>query len=679
MYFGYLPWLKILVSFVLGILVAGCWVVNTNKYWLLLPILLLYFLFHQYYRRYNKFVLFVFSSSIVFLFAFFYTQFYHQPNQQLHYAKFSSKYALAYVYKPFEEKEKSYKTVLKLYAVMDTLHKMRYVNGKLLVYTTKSDVTKQYKIGDKLLIKLDYKPIDEPKNPYQFNYRKYLSYEGVYYQSYLKDYEIKFISTSNKYLIKKWSHRLSLAMQNLLKKYIPKNENFVLADGILLGHKSEIDPELYAMFSHTGIVHILSVSGLHVGIVYLLISFLLRFIPNRNLAIKIYKFLITAVLIWLFAFVVGLSPAVVRAALLFSLIHFGKLIKEDASSLNILFGAAFIQLIINPLLIYNIGFQLSYLAMLGLFIFYKPIYALYYSPQKWIDYVWQLWSASIAAQIFTTPLVIYYFGNFPTYFLLANIFAIPLSILILWSSIAILPFSISPPLAKIVGCFTSLCIDVFIKCTKFIAQLPFAKIDYLHIDFVQVVLLYIVIFLLILLVIYVRFQYILHALGLAIVTMLLSYYFQYHQYQREEVVLYNSKNNLIISHQTKDKFFIYSKDTLSFKDYSFNVHNTYRASYARKQEKIIINSNLLQINNNLFYILNNNFYQTFTNKINVDYLIIANNIYMDIDKINEVFAYKRIILSCTNDYKRRSIYKKILQQNNLRYIDLNDKYVIISL
>lgn len=675
----YAPWYKILISFILGILLGYSYDINTKYTWIILPILIFYILLNIFYKKYNKTILNIFSSIIVFIFALLYTQYFKLNNQAIHFSKQQAEYAIGYIHQAIEEKEKSYKSALVIESIINKNKEIVQANGKLLVYTQKTDNIKQLNIGDKVFIKLNPKQIDEPRNIGQFNYKNYLALDEIYHQTYVKENELKFITHTNKYLLKKWSNNLSIMMQNLLRKYIPKEQNFALADGILLGHRAEIDSELYASFSQIGIVHILSVSGLHVGIIYLLISFLLRFIPNRNFTIRFSKFIVAALLIWLFAFVVGLSPAVVRAAILFSLLNFGKIIKEDASSINMLFGAAFLQLLFEPLLIYNIGFQLSYLAMLGLFTFYKPIYGLFYTSNKIADYVWQLWAASIAAQIFTTPLVIYYFGNFPTYFLFANIFAIPLSSVILWSSIALLPFSFVPFLAKYIGCFTSLCIDIFIWCTEKIASLPFAKIDYLYINFYQVLLMFVVAILLFVFINRLKYKYLIYAISVAIIIVLSTYYTTYDNYKKDKIILYNLKNNLAISYQHKDKFDLYYYNPISAKDYNFNIHNAFRQCYGRQKNTKPLESKTLQFDNKLFYILDNHQYKNFSSTIEVDYLIVSNNIYLDLNIIKDKFNFKQMIIACNNDYRHQNIYKKILKQQNIDFIDLNDKYLIITI
>lgn len=411
-------------------------------------------------------------------------------HQHKHFSQYKSEFAKGIILKPLEVKDKTYKTVIEIKQVTDSNNVATNTNGNLLVYIQKDSLLSALEIGDEVLFKLNSKSVEVPKNPGEFDYKYYLQHKSIFQQQYIAANTISIIHKHQSLLIKRMSDNIGKYVQSILRKYIPEKENFALADGILLGHRTDIEVDLYNAFAYTGILHILSVSGLHVGIIYGMLLFFLSFIKDKNKKIKIAKFIFIFCFIWLFAFVTGLSAACVRAAILFSLLNYGKLNKEHVSNLNLLAGSALLQILIDPNNVFDIGFQLSYLAMLGLFIFYKPVYALYYHPNKFADWIWQLWSASIAAQCFTVPLSIYYFGNFPTYFLFANIFAIPLSAVILWLSVALIPLSFIPLLAKLTGWLNSLVISVFIQLTYFFSDLPLGKLYNLYISKWQLLLLF---------------------------------------------------------------------------------------------------------------------------------------------------------------------------------------------
>lgn len=612
-------------------------------------------------------------------------------NQKNHYAKTNAEYAQGIIAKPIEEKEKTYKTVIEIEAVIDSNKNKKNADGNLLVYIEKDSIAKQLEIGDEILFRLHHKPIGTPQNIGQFDYKKYLKHKRIFHQQYLIKSDLTITQKHKSLFVKRISNTISIYVQAILKKYITNSENYALADGILLGHRADIDVELYNAFAYTGILHILSVSGLHVGIIYGMLLFFLSFIQDRSKRIKIAKFVFTLGFIWLFTFVTGFSAACVRAAILFTLLNFGRLNKEYVNNLNILCGAALLQMLIDPNNVFDIGFQLSYLAMLGLFIFYKPIYAIYYSPIKIVDKIWSLWSASIAAQLFTVPLSIYYFGNFPTYFLFANIFAIPLSAVILWLSIALIPFSYIPFLAVLIGQLDTICIRIFIQLTYFFSKLPLGKINNLYITKWQLILLFIGVLCLAYFIIKQNTKYLISALLIFIVCIFMSYQNNVNQIRKRQLVLYSLANNFVLANNANGKQTLYIKDTITQKSFSFSIQNSHRILGIKeyhsifltdsvKEEKMKKENDLLFIQDKSIYFMNRkNTRKTFKTPINIDYLLICDNCYLNIDSIKSNYNFKKILLSSENDRYHITTYKKLLDEHKIPYHDLSEKYLAIDL
>ncbi len=612
-------------------------------------------------------------------------------NQATHFSNFKGQFAKGIISKPIEEKDKTYKTVIAVKQIFDSLNKMTPVSGNLLVYMQKDSTLADLSIGDEVLFQLKSKEVDEPKNPGQFDYKNYLQHKSIYQQQYLTKAEITLLQKHKSLWFKRISHSIGMYVQSILQKYIPKQENFALADGILLGHRADIDVELYNAFAYTGILHILSVSGLHVGIIYGMLVFLLSFIKDKNKKIKIAKFVFIVGFIWIFTFVTGFSAACVRAAILFSLMNFGKLSKEHVTNLNLLAGAALLQLLIDPNNLFDIGFQLSYLAMLGLFIFTKPIYALYYSKNKLIDSIWQLWSASIAAQLFTVPLSIYYFGNFPTYFLLANIFAIPLSAVILWLSVGLGMFSFIPYIANITGWLDSLVISIFIQLTYFFSSLPLGKLYNLYISKVQLVILLIAILLLAFFVIQRKAKFVIACLSLFLVSIFISYAYNIRQVSKQELILYSVPKHFVLALNKNGQQFIYSKDTLPQKaiDYSIkNSHRIYRISDYQtillkdslNTKEVVADKDVLMVQNRSFYFLKkDNTRKVFPSPLKVDYLVLSENCFLNIESVKANYEYKQLLISSDNDNYHVRIYRKLLDENGMKYVDLSEKSMVVEL
>ncbi len=612
-------------------------------------------------------------------------------NQATHFRNSKGQFAKGIISKPLEEKEKTYKTVVAVEQIIDSLNKMIPVSGNLLVYIQKDSTLANLSIGDEVLFHLKSKEVDGTKNPGQFDYKNYLQHKSIYQQQYLTKAEITLIQKHKTLWFKRISHSIGMYVQSILRKYIPKQENFALADGILLGHRADIDVELYNAFAYTGILHILSVSGLHVGIIYGMLVFLLSFIKDKNKKIKIAKFVFIVGFIWIFTFVTGFSAACVRAAILFSLMNFGKLSKEHVTNLNLLAGSALLQLLIDPNNLFDIGFQLSYLAMLGLFIFTKPIYALYYSNNKLIDSIWQLWSASIAAQLFTVPLSIYYFGNFPTYFLLANIFAIPLSAVILWLSVGLGMFSFIPFIANIIGWLDSLVISIFIQLTYFFSSLPLGKLYNLYISKVQLVILLIAILLLAFFVIQRKVKFVIACMSLFLVSIFISYAYNIRQVGKQELILYSVPKHFVLALNKNGQQFIYSKDSLPQKTIDYSIKNSHRIYRISDYQTILLKDSLntkevmsdkdvLLVQNKSFYFLKkDNTRKVFPSPLKVDYLVLSENCFLNIESVKANYEYKQLLISSDNDNYHIRIYRKLLDENGMKYLDLSEKSLVVEL
>ncbi len=690
---SHLPLVKILFPLLLGIIAFHFFAIPYSI--LIISSLILFLcvilshisIIHPIAKQINTVVIFLFLCSLGgwMISA---TQYKNQP---IHFSKSHSEFAKGIISNALEEKEKTYKTILQITEVSDSANNKHYTDGKLLVYFKKTPAAQKLEIGDEILLALQPQKIESPKNPGQFNYAKFLNYKSIFYQSYLQESEWMLIQKHKSLPFLRMSNNISSYVQSILKQYIPGKAHFTLADGILLGHRADIDLELYNAFAYTGILHILSVSGLHVGIIYGMLLFLLSFIPDKNRRIKIGKFAFIFCFIWLFTFVTGFSAACVRAAILFSLLNFGQLTKEHTNNLNLLAGAALLQLLINPNNIFDIGFQLSYLAMLGLFIFTQPIYALFYSKYKLIDWTWKLWAASIGAQIFTVPLSIYYFGNFPTYFLFANIFAIPLSTLILWLSLSLLPLSIIPFAAKIIGWVDAWVVELFIQFTYFFSHLPLGKIYNLYISPLQVILLMAASALLAFSVMIRKPRYAILCLCIWLGVIGISYFHAVAQWQKTELILYSVPKNFVLGINHQNQQLILHKDSITDKLYSFNIQNAHRKYRTNEIENIFlsdsinkkhvyIKENLAIIYNIPFYFLTkNNTRKTFTSPLEIDYLVISDNCYLNIETIKANYKYKNLVLSSDNDTRHLNIYRKILIENKLPFIDLSKKYVEINI
>ena len=296
--------------------------------------------------------------------------------------------------------------------------------GKVLVYFEK-DSSDLLEYGSQLLTTLKPQVVDENKNPYQFNYSTFLSLEHIHHQMYLRSDDYILVDKIGGSSFYHFLNKCRSSLSNILSENGLSAKQLSVCSALLLGDKSTMDYELRQTFVKACVMHVLAVSGLHVGILYLLLSRLLN-VLNRSIVLKVFKTLVIISVLWLYAFITSLSPSVMRAATMFSFFAIGNFLGRTTNIYNTLAASAFLLLIIHPLMIYKIGFQLSYLAVLGIVSIYPKMYTLLLFKSKWLDSLWQLVCVSIAAQIATFSLAVYYFHQFPNYFLLANVLVLPL-------------------------------------------------------------------------------------------------------------------------------------------------------------------------------------------------------------------------------------------------------------
>jgi len=369
-----------------------------------------------------------------------------------------------------QEKDHSFKTILSVVEIRKEGKGMK-AEGRILTYFAKDSLAKPPEEGSTIIFSGNVVPISPPSNPGAFDYRSYMAMNNIYHQIYLKKDSYRVLDKSKGFSIYRTVHQVQRRFVNILNQCGLRGQEFAVASALILGQTDMLDSETMMSYSGTGAIHILSVSGLHVGVIYIVIGFLLGFMKKESYQLYI-KTLIVLVTIWAYALLTGMSPPVLRSAAMFTFISIGTLSKRNVDIINSLSVSAFALLLIDPLMISNIGFQLSYLAIVGIVFFQKPIEG-FWEPKTKLGYrIWQLVAVSLAAQLVTAPLTIMYFHQFPVYFIPANLIAIPLSFLAIYSGLCVLVFSSVPFVGTFMGTVTDFLLLVMNKTLGFIEKLP---------------------------------------------------------------------------------------------------------------------------------------------------------------------------------------------------------------
>jgi competence protein ComEC len=382
-----------------------------------------------------------------------------------------------------EEKFRSYKIEGDVISIK-TDKGWKKCSGKLMVYLSKSEKVQELQYGDVLLIKGKPTELSSPSNPHEFDYKRFLSFRNIYHQHYVTSNNwIKVDNQPQSFLIDH-AQRIRAHAAKILKTYIVGEQQQVIALALVLGIRDGIDNDLQDAYAASGAMHVLAVSGLHVGVIFLLLNSIFKKI-NYFEKRKWLQAIISMAALWTFAFVTGLSASVLRAVTMFSLIALAKASGKGDNIYNTLAAAALILLLINPFLIMSVGFQLSFLAVIGIVSITRGLYNLWEPTNIVTDRIWQITCVAFAAQLSTFALGMLYFHQFPVYFFFSNLFVIPGAFIILLSGIACLFFSFIPPLAGIIGGVMESCIWLMNKAVFIIESLPHSKVNDIYISTFQ--------------------------------------------------------------------------------------------------------------------------------------------------------------------------------------------------
>ncbi len=295
--------------------------------------------------------------------------------------------------------------------------------GNILLNITKDTLSEILKVDELIYVKPEFVKINKPLNLHQFDYKFYLEKQGVYQQIYLNKHQYKNVGFKEFSLIG-LSAKFRNKVLESLKEYHFKTDELAVINALLLGQRNEISKDLISDYSKAGAIHILAVSGLHVGIILWILTWLLKPLERIKNG-KIIKTICVVFLLWMFAFIAGLSASVVRAVTMFTFLAIGLSFQRKNVILFSLITSMFFLLVFKPMFLFDVGFQLSYLAVFGIILIHPKLYAIY-KPKFWLDKkIWEITTVSIAAQIGVLPLSLYYFHQFPGLFMLSNLIIIP--------------------------------------------------------------------------------------------------------------------------------------------------------------------------------------------------------------------------------------------------------------
>lgn len=587
---------------------------------------------------------------------------------------------------PLQERTRSYKTVVQVRDIIR--HNIRIpARGKLLVYLTIDSVAAKLEYGDRLLIPSRATPVQYSGNPGSFDYRSYCATQQIYRQAFLKTGEWRLLQgrEENSYM------RPILQCRNYclrtLHEYIGGRESG-LAAALLIGYRYDLDRDMVQDYTDTGIVHIIAISGMHLALIYGGLLWILRWWPRHRFSESM-KGALIILLLWAFTLLTGGAASVLRATVMFTFITAGKFMLNRYTNIyNTLAASAFLLLCYEPRLLMDAGFQLSYLAVLSIIICYRRMYYLWQSSNKWLDKLWDMIALTLSAQILTLPVCLYYFHQFPVFFLPANMLAVPLSTIVLYGEIVLLLLGGAPVLAHGTGLILQLTIQWMNNVISWIAHLPGALIAGIGIDVGGLICLYICTAGLLAWWLQQWRQGLLVALAGATIWSIGTMYARIDEQYQHKLVVYNISGHTVIDvisgHRattTGDAEVLLSD--LLFKRYIQPAHNFYGVNQMKHGDvtggDTLQGLDILSVGQKRLVIVDSALPRIdLQKKLRTDYLLLSHNPHVDIRQLERMFDVGCYIFDASSRLRNIEQWKSDCYMLTLRFFSVPDQgaYVV---
>lgn len=461
-FFQRIPFIRISSLFLIGILISHYLPIDFNWIGILLILMIAILILLWKNSHFTRVEDLLISLGLILSGVFF-------PNREIEQdlPTFDQKdYFLAEVCQKPEEKAKTYQSILWIQS------RFRAQPLKAIAYFSKENFDTTLVPGDQLILLGKPLKIKNRGNPFEFDYQKMMHNKGVDFSIYLAPGTFKKTGIKIKRL-SYFAERVRGKMLLLLSATgIEKEERSVIS-ALTLGYREELDNETMDYFVNTGTIHVLSVSGLHVALIFFILGFLFSGINHWKFGNIIYPSLMILFL-WIYAFITGFSPPVQRSTVMFSFVIIGQSIRRPVNIYNSLFASALVLILLNPNVLFDVGFQLSYLAIFGIVLLQPPLENLIQLKNKILKWAWTLFTVSMAAQLITFPLSILYFNQFPNLFWLSNYFVIPGTTLLIWLTFGFFVLSPIPLISGFLATIIQFITNLMLIVLKWMSELPHA-------------------------------------------------------------------------------------------------------------------------------------------------------------------------------------------------------------
>lgn len=541
--------------------------------------------------------------------------------------------------------------------------------GKIILNIRKDSLMPTLEMGSHLKVFGSFYKNRKPNNPDQFDYGKYLENQQIYAQVYADASNIKIGSQVDKTISYYASKLRNKIVHNLEKNNFNKTELSVVV-ALILGQQQDISQEVIRDYQYAGAIHVLSVSGLHVGCILLFITFLLKPIPNDKKG-SIIKLIIVIASLWLFGILAGLAPSVVRSVTMFSFVAIGMFLRRSVNIYHTLVVSALLILLFQPAFLFDIGFQLSYIALFFI-VWLQPLLASIWTPKyKIVNYFWEIVTVSFAAQIGTLPLSIYYFHQFPGLFFVTNIVILPMLSLILGIGVVVMILAsvnvVWYPMMKLL----EYSIWFLNKIIAWVASFEDFIFKDIPLNSYMLWSSYLLIFSLIIWSKKPTFKKLTLSLSALILVQIISIQAKYSSQNKEEFIVFNKKKSSIITERKGDKVTLYSNDSiLKTTDDNLVLKSYLVANYCKIEKKETL-SNLYYFKDKKILLMDSS--TVYLPHEKPDILIITNSPKVNLERIFKQWKPKQVVVDAANFKSYIKIWKATCIKEKIPFHDTTEK------
>jgi competence protein ComEC len=535
--------------------------------------------------------------------------------------------------------------------------------------------------GNMVIARLKLIPVPPPDNPGEFNYRNYLASRKIYSQTYLKSGYWELADQSPRKSFKSLSYNMQQSLLNQYRKIGLDNSLYSLLSALTLGYKNDLEVQTKKVFARAGVMHVMALSGFNVAVIAFVLNYLFIFCDRIKYG-HILKNTIIILVIWMFAFISGLSPSVTRAAVMISLVLIGTLIQRRINTANILYVSAFVLLTISPGMIKDISFQLSFSAVFGIMFFQPILYALICFKGFLLNKIWQLFTVAFAAQLSTLPLTLFYFNQFPLYFWLTNLYVVPLVSVIICVAGIFLALSFINPLVPVLGKMLAILLSVLFGSVSSVELLPYALIENIRINALQMIIISGMILSFGLFMIKRNSRYLFAVMSLLILMLCFSIYNNY-TWNRQRILMVGNLKGESVIHIIAGRQCIFLSDGKASSDESMMQYLFGKFWIGHGITDPIKHKNKLLPSDNEHPGLGNNNLFSFCGKrvlvlkdesmlrwkprepLKIDFLIISNNMKPDIDKLLKTIDPGLAVIDSKTKWNQSEKWRKLLGEKNI--------------